>query len=64
VAWSPDGKRLATAGADRIVQVYAADIRSLMALAGERVTDHPSEEGCRKYLHMDKCPPVPSLSFW
>ena len=63
MAWSPDGKRLATGSEDGTVQVYAMDIRGLMALARERVTAHPSEEGCRKYLHVDKCPSVPELSF-
>lgn len=62
--WSPDGKRLATASEDGTVQVYAMDIRELMALARQRVTAHPSEEGCRKYFHVNKCPSVPELSFW
>jgi hypothetical protein len=35
-----------------------------MALALERVTAHPSEEGCKKYLRVDNCPPVPELSSW
>ena len=64
VAWSPDGKRLATASDDGTVQVYAMDIRLLMGLARQRFAAHPSEEGCKKYLHVDKCPPVPELSFW
>jgi WD40 repeat protein len=64
VAWSPDGRRLATASDDGMVQVYAMDIHDLMALARHRVTAHPSEEGCKKYLRVDKCPPVPELSFW
>ncbi len=64
VAWSPDGKRLATASADGTVQVYAMDIHDLMALAHQRVTAHPSAEGCKKYFHADKCPPAPELSFW
>jgi WD40 repeat protein len=63
VAWSPDGKRLVSASQDGTVQMYAMDIRDLMALARERVTAHPSEEGCKKYLHVDKCPPFPELSF-
>jgi len=62
VAWSPDGKRLATAGDDLIVQIYAMDIHDLMALARQRVTSHPSDEGCKRYLYVDKCPPVPELS--
>jgi len=63
VAWSPDGKRLATASHDGTVQVYAVDIRDLMELARQRLTAHPSEKGCKKYLHVDKCPPVPELFF-
>jgi WD40 repeat protein len=62
--WSPDGKRLATANEDGIVHVYAMDILELMALARQRVTHHPSEEGCLKYFHVNKCPSVPELSFW
>jgi len=61
-AWSPDGKWLATASDDGTVQVYPVDLRDLMALARERVTAHPSEAGCKKYLHVDTCPPVPHLS--
>jgi WD40 repeat protein len=64
VAWSPNGKRLATASDDRTVQIYAIDFRELMQLARQRVTAQPSEQGCKKYLHMDKCPPVPQLPFW
>lgn len=63
VAWSPDGRWLATASGDGTVQVYAIDIRDLMALARERVTSHPSEENCQKILH-DKCPAFPELSIW
>ncbi|MGA9567697.1 MAG: TIR domain-containing protein [Candidatus Korobacteraceae bacterium] len=64
VAWSPDGKRLATASEDGTVQVYAMDIRSLMKFARQRVTAHPSVENCKKYLHVDKCPPFPTLPWW
>jgi WD40 repeat protein len=64
VAWSPDGKRLATASDDGTVQVYAMDIRELMELAGQRVTAHPSDEGCQKYLGVEKCPSVPDLPWW
>ena len=61
VAWSPDGKRLATAGLDGLVQIYTMDIRELMEIARQRVTANPSDEGCKKYLQVDKCPQVPRL---
>jgi WD40 repeat protein/DNA-binding winged helix-turn-helix (wHTH) protein len=61
VAWSPDGKQLATASGDRTVQIYAMDIHDLMTLARERVTAYPSEDGCQRFLHVDKCPPFPKL---
>jgi WD40 repeat protein len=64
VAWSPDGKRLATGSGDSTVQIYAMDIRDLMALARQRVTAHPSEEACKRYLNVDKCPAIPELSLW
>ncbi|MGD0228098.1 MAG: hypothetical protein ABSF71_37825 [Terriglobia bacterium] len=63
VAWGPDGKRLASASLDAAVQVYAMDVRDLMALARQRVTAHPSEERCKNYLNADKCPPFPELSW-
>jgi len=62
VAWSPNGKRLAAASDDGTGQIYAMDIRLLMGLARQRFATHPSEEGCKKYLHLDQCPPVPQLS--
>jgi len=64
VAWSPDGKKLATGGADGLVQIYAMDVHDLMELARQRVHAHPSEEGCKKYLHVDRCPPFPKLTWW
>jgi len=64
VAWSPDGRRLATGSKDDTVQVYAMYIHDLMALARQRLTAHPSPEGCEKYLHVDKCPPFPRLPWW
>jgi WD40 repeat protein len=43
VAWSPDGRRLATGGEDHTVQIYAMNIGDLMTLARRRVTGHPSD---------------------
>jgi WD40 repeat protein len=64
VAWSRDGKRLAAASDDRSVQVYAMDIRLLMGLTHQRFAAHPSEDGCKKYFHIEKCSPFPELSWW
>lgn len=63
-AWRPDGKRLATAGSDSLVQLYALDIHDLMALARLHITAHPSDEGCQKYLHVEKCPAVLAVAVW
>jgi WD40 repeat protein len=63
VEWSPDGRRLASAGEEE-VQVYTMDICNLMALARQRVTAYPSAEGCKKFLHLNKCPSIPELSLW
>lgn len=60
--WTSDGRWLVAESAGRI-QVYAMDIPDLMELARQRVTAHPSEEGCKKYLHVDRCPPFPELPF-
>jgi len=62
VAWSPDGKRLATGSYEATVQVYTMDIHDLMNLARQRITAHPSEEACKKYFHGEKCPPFPELN--
>jgi WD40 repeat protein len=59
VAWSPDGKGLATASADGTVQIYAMDIRELLALARKRVTRNLTPEECKRYFQSEKCPPLP-----
>jgi hypothetical protein len=61
VAWSSDGKRLATGGYDATVQVYTMDIHDLMNLARQRITAHPSEEACQK-LSRRKMPTLPRTS--
>jgi len=38
------------------------DIRELLEIARQRVTAHPSDESCKKYLQVEKCPQVPTLS--
>lgn len=64
VAWSPGtASGLATARYDQTVQIYATDIRSLMALARQRLTTAHADDGCKKYLGVDKCPSIPDLSW-
>ena len=43
---------------------YEVDVKELMTLAQHRVTAHPSDKNCKYFLHADKCPPFPNLSFW
>jgi WD40 repeat protein len=57
IAFSPDGKRLATASPDGTTRVYALELEELVALARERVTRSLTDAECRKYLHVEVCPP-------
>ena len=59
VAWSPDGKRLATASGDETVLIYAMDPHELLKLARSRVTRDLTPAECERYLQSEKCPPLP-----
>jgi WD40 repeat protein len=59
VAWSPDGKRLATASVDRSVRQYAMDVALLLQTARTRLTRNLTREECWKYLHRKDVPPIP-----
>jgi hypothetical protein len=59
VAFSPAGKRLATASEDVTVQVYALDVRELLKLARSRVTRTFTAEECQRYFQSATCPPLP-----
>jgi WD40 repeat protein len=56
VAWSPDGRWLATASRDGTSRVYTVELEDLMALARTRVTRSLTAEECRQYLHQEQCP--------
>ena len=59
LAFSPDGKRLASSSIDGTTRVYAVDIDDLLALARSRLTRWLTAEECRQYLHQDECPQQP-----
>jgi WD40 repeat protein len=59
VAFSPDGKRLAIAGTDGTVQIYALDLGQLLRLARSRVTRPFIAQECQRYFQSETCPPLP-----
>jgi WD40 repeat protein len=59
VAFSPDGRFLATASCDGTARIYVLSIEELVALARQRVTRSLTGEECQKYLHMEECPQGP-----
>jgi WD40 repeat protein len=59
VAWSSDGKRLATGSVDRNIRQHAVDVELLMQVARSRVTRNLTPEECRQYLHREEVPEIP-----
>jgi WD40 repeat protein len=56
VKFSPDGTKLATTGSDAVVRVWALDLDDLIAIANARLTRTLSDDECRQYLHVERCP--------
>jgi WD40 repeat protein len=55
LAFSPDGKRLATTNTGA-VHIYVLPIEELVALAQSRLTRTWTAEECQRYLHLAQCP--------
>jgi WD40 repeat protein len=56
LAFSPDGSMLASSDTWDGVRVWALDIDDLLEIARGEVTRSFTDEECRQYLHVDRCP--------
>lgn len=58
-SFSQDARRIAIAGNDDMVHVYALSIDDLLTTVRNRITRQLSSRECQIYLHSTKCPPIP-----
>jgi hypothetical protein len=56
VGFSPDGTRLSATARDGKLRVFILPIEELLQLAGARVGRAFTEQECRQFLHMERCP--------
>jgi WD40 repeat protein len=56
VSFNRDGSQLASTGADGIVRIWALDLDDLIEIAEREVTRTLTDEECRQYLHIPRCP--------
>jgi WD40 repeat protein/DNA-binding SARP family transcriptional activator len=55
LAFSPDGAMLAAQGLG-MVRIWAMDLDDLLTIARQNVTRSLTDEECRQYLHIGRCP--------